>query len=51
VRSPGRRRGGTIGALDSRLLRPRHVQLQTASDDQHRYRYDSYRFLWTSFRL
>jgi hypothetical protein len=24
----------TIGALDSRLLRPRHVQRQTAPDDQ-----------------
>jgi len=24
-----------IGALDSRLLRPRRVQRQTASDDQH----------------
>ena len=33
-----------IGALDSRLLRPRHVQRQTASDDQHRYRHDSSRF-------
>src|ERR1700738_5046243 len=29
-----------IGALDSRVLRPRHLQRQTASDDQHRYRHD-----------
>ena len=33
-----------IGALDSRLLRLRHVQRQTASDDQRRYRHDSSRF-------
>jgi hypothetical protein len=33
-----------IGALDSRLLRLRHVQRQAASDDQHHYRHDSYRF-------
>src|SRR5207253_6275607 len=32
-----------IGALDSRLLRPRHVQRQTACGDQHRYRHDSSR--------
>jgi hypothetical protein len=25
-----------IGALESRLLRPRHVQRQTAPEDQHR---------------
>src|SRR5262245_35937571 len=36
VRASGRMRGGTIGALDFLLLRPRHVQRQTASDDQHR---------------
>jgi len=33
-----------IGAPDSRLLRPRHLQRQTASDGQHRYRHDSCRF-------
>src|SRR5215213_8517863 len=33
-----------LGALDSRLLRPRHAQRQTASYDQHRYRQDSLRF-------
>jgi hypothetical protein len=33
-----------IGAIDSRLLRPRHIQRQTASDDQRRYRNDSSRF-------
>jgi hypothetical protein len=33
-----------ISPLDSRLLRPRHLQHQTASDDQHRYRHDSSRF-------
>src|SRR5271157_4179775 len=33
-----------IGALDSRLLRPRYVQRQTASNDQHRYCHASSRF-------
>src|SRR5215207_6722855 len=33
-----------IGALNPRLLRPRHVQRQTASDDQHRHRHDASRF-------
>jgi hypothetical protein len=34
-----------IGALDvSQLLRPRHVQRQSTSDQQHRYRNDSSRF-------
>src|SRR5437867_10038767 len=32
-----------IGALNSRLLRPRHVQRQTACGDQRRYRDDSSR--------
>ena len=30
-----------VGSFGSRLLRLRHVQRQTASDDQHRYRHDS----------
>jgi hypothetical protein len=30
-----------IGGLDSRLMRPRHAQRQTACDDQHRYPCDS----------
>jgi hypothetical protein len=33
-----------IGALDSRLLRPRHVQRQAACGDQRRYRNDMSRF-------
>ena len=32
-----------VVARDSRLLRQRHVQRQTAADDQHRYRHDSSR--------
>jgi hypothetical protein len=40
-----------IGALDSLLLHLSRVQRQTASDDQRRYRDDSYRFhvnlLWS----
>ena len=40
-----------IGALDSRLLRLRHVQRQTASDDQHRYGHDSNRFHVDTFSL
>src|SRR5215510_7692960 len=36
LHTPGRGRGGTIDAPDSRVLRQRHVQRQTASDDQHR---------------
>jgi hypothetical protein len=38
-----------IGAADSRLLRPNHVQRQTASDDQHRNRHHSRRFQVTSW--
>jgi len=34
-----------VSSFGSRLLRLRHVQRQTASDDQHRYyRYNSSRF-------
>src|SRR6185312_2389911 len=42
-----------IGALDSLLLRQRHVQRQTACYHQHRYRHDSSRFhvnLLSSFK-
>ena len=39
-----------IGALDSRQLRPRHVQRQTAYDDHHGYRMSRVVFMWTSFR-
>src|SRR4029453_777274 len=38
-----------IGARDARLLRPRHVQRQTASDEQHRYRHDACRLHVYSF--
>jgi hypothetical protein len=37
------------GALDSSLLRPRHVKRQTAYGEQHRYRDDSSRLHLTSF--
>ena len=40
-----------ISALDSRLLRQRHMQRQTVGYDQHRYRRDRVVFMWTSFRL
>ena len=33
-----------IGALDSRRLRLRYMQRQTACENQRRYRYDSSRF-------
>jgi hypothetical protein len=42
-----------VGSFGSRLLRPRHVQRQTACDDQQGYRDDSSRFhldLLSSFK-